>query len=101
MVEIKIYVVTTNLSKTEPTPELEQLKGQLCNAFGGLTVINNCEGYWLNNNKILEYDNVQIWEILSSTVVSPQQIMKYGEDIKRITSQKSQLITINGHPYFV
>lgn len=97
MVEIKIYVVTTeNPNKTK----LDSVKVQLCGAFGGLTVINNCEGLWLDNGK-LYVDNVQIWIIESSTVVSPEQILKYGEDLKQICNQKSQMISINGHPYFI
>jgi hypothetical protein len=102
MARYEIYVVTSQLSKTEPTEELEELKGKLCEKYGGLTVIPNCTGYWLNDNKILEYDNVEIWVIFTnSSVITAKEFIEYGEQLKQICNQKSQMITVNGNPYFV
>ena len=99
--KVELYVVTSLLSKTEPNPELEQLKGELCNKFGGLTVIDNCTGYWLNQNKVLEYDNVQIWRILTNEVITAKTMMQYAERLKSVCKQKVQLFTIGDMPYYV
>jgi len=95
--ELKIYVVTTeNPDKTK----LDAVKVELCGQFGGLTVINNCEGLWIDNGKLF-LDNVQIWVIVTNGIVKPQDAIRYGEQLKNICHQKSQLLTINGTAYFV
>lgn len=99
MVKIEIYVVTTP-NNDKAKLELEQLKVELCNEFGGLTVVPNCTGYWQNNGK-LDYDDVEIWTILSATVITASAILKYAERLKVLCSQKSQLFTVNNFPYFV
>ncbi len=109
MVKIELYVVTT---ENPDAQQLEQLKVELCKEFGGLTVIPNCEGYWLDDPRRfqdgkfgvkpkMEKDSVQIWVILSSTVITSSVIMKYIERLKQICSQKVQLFVVNGMPYFV
>jgi len=99
MVRIELYVVTT-LVNDKAKLELEQLKVELCREFGGLTVVPNCKGYWLTNEE-LDYDDTEIWIILSATVITSSTIMKYAERLKSICSQKVQLFTANNTPYFV
>jgi hypothetical protein len=94
---IELYVVTTENPDVE---QLEQVKVQLSKEFGGLTVVPNCKGYWVDNEK-LYVDCTEIWIILSSTVITPSSIMKYAEQLKKICSQKSQLFSVNNQPYFV
>lgn len=95
--KLEIYVVLTeNPDKTK----LDALKVELSNKFGGLTLINNCEGLWVDNGK-LYLDNVQIWRILSSTVITEKEIMPYILQLKSLCNQKSQLFTVNDYPYFV
>jgi hypothetical protein len=95
--KIEIYVVTTeNPDKTK----LDAVKVELCGKFNGLTVIKDCDGLWLDNGKLTQ-DNVQIWTIVSSTVITAGEIMEYAEKLKAICHQKVQLVTVNGQPYFV
>lgn len=98
--KLEIYVVTTNISLKCERDALEQLKVKLCEQFGGLTVIPNCTGYWLSNKKLIT-DNVQIWEIVSLTVITTQDVMPFAYKLAEICKQEVQLIVINGMPYYV
>jgi len=58
---IEIFVVKT----AKPDfYELQEAKRSLIKLFGGITVIPNCLGYWLNpQNGKIERDLVEIWLI--------------------------------------
>jgi|SRR5208337_1993937 len=96
-VRVELYVVTTN---NPDKAKLEEIKAKLCDVFGGLTVIPNCEGYWMDGTKMVT-DETQIWVILSSTVITTKDILPFAEQLKLICQQKSQLFTVNGTPYFI
>jgi hypothetical protein len=118
---VELYVVTTEIAKNskdcqkctlnahceqclkeedERKQQLEQLKVELCKKFGGLTVIDNCEGYWTDNGQLIK-DDVQIWRILSTDVITPKDIMPYAERLKSVCKQKVQLFTVADMPYYV
>lgn len=95
--KLEIYVVLTqNPDKTK----LDSVKVELSNKYGGLTLINNCEGFWVDNGK-LYLNVVQIWRILSSTIITEKDILPYIQQLKTLCNQKSQLFTVNDNPYFV
>jgi hypothetical protein len=97
MAKYELYVVTT---KNPDPSELESLKVQLSEKFGGLTVIDNAKGYWLNNGELVK-DKTEIWIILSSTVSPPSYFIDFGEKLKALCKQKVQLVVVNGQPYYV
>lgn len=110
MVKLEIYVVTTNLKQNPKTfhveglrearEALEQLKVELCKQFGGLTESATAQGYWLDNGKLVR-DDVIVWTIYSTTVITPSTIFKYAESLRKICSQEVQLFVINDKPYFI
>lgn len=97
MARYEIFVVTTEHPNVE---QLEALRVELSNKFGGVTVVPNCRGYWVGNEK-LYVDCTEIWLILSSTVIPVSAIMDYAERLKKLCNQQSQLFAINNQPYFV
>lgn len=83
--------------------QLEEIKLKLIEEYGGLTVIPNCIGYWLDQNRKLETDKVEIWIILKKTEDLENEfaiIEDYAKKIKLITKQKSQLFQINENPFY-
>jgi len=109
-VKVEIFVVR---SEKEDKWLLEMAKELLIEAFGGLTIIPNCKGFWLEDTqpnqtiktkkpKICE-DSVEIWLIYTD---SPKHYAEYNAKrlsamIKEATVQKSQLYVINDKPYFI
>ena len=91
---IEIFVVKT-LNPNQN--RLDKIKDALIRVFGGLTIIPNCEGLWLNEKGIICHDKVEIWLIY--TDFKEQTIMKalepYLTRIKAITKQTSQAYTLN------
>ena len=102
---IEIYCVTSELygkDKVETLSnlkQLEELKRGLCEKYGGLTIIKNCEGLWLNEGK-LYVDEVEIWRILSHNL-NTELIKNVAQKLKAICKQKSQLYTIDDVAYFI
>jgi hypothetical protein len=103
MAKYEIYVVTTEIEGMEginARNQLNQLKVELSNKFGGYTIFHNCEGGWTDNGQLC-VDKVEVWRILTDEIVTAKEIMKFAETIKTITKQKSQLVTVNDKQYFI
>ena len=100
--KIEIFVVTTELKeKLCSLNKLEELKVELCKEFGGLTVIPNCKGYWMDNDKLIN-DDVEIWTIYTNSEYGVYgKINAYSLQIKAICNQKTQLFALDGHVYFI
>lgn len=110
MAKYEIYVVTSGIAKDltymtfeekQAFEQLEDLRLQLIQKFGGMTVIENTKGYWINEKGELIKDIVDIWVILTNAVITPKEMMWYGEKLRQICKQESQLISCNGTPYFI
>lgn len=97
MTKIEFFIVTT---KNPCKAELELLKVELCELFGGLTVSAPARGYWLDNKK-LDSDNVEIWLIYTDKNVTSGTIRQFAEQFKAICEQKVQLVVINDQPNFI
>jgi hypothetical protein len=103
--KIELYVVTSELygkDKVETLSnlkQLEELKRGLCEKYGGLTVIKNCEGLWLNEGK-LYVDKVEIWRIFTDDL-DVALIKAFAISLKVICKQQSQLYTIDDKAFFV
>jgi len=107
---IEIFVVR---SEKENKDNLGIAKGALIRLFGGLTIIPNCVGYWLNENKEIEADSVEIWLIYAdfpeadteSNAIFKRTTMNTFltilELIKEATRQKSQAYALNNKIYFI
>lgn len=107
---IEIFVVR---SEKENKDRLGIAKGALIRLFGGLTVIPKCQGYWLNENKEIEADSVEIWLIYAdfpeadtkANAIFKQTKMNAFlsilELIKDATRQKSQAYALNDKIYFL
>ena len=99
MAKYEIYVCLTEKPNID---ELNKIGLRLCEKYGGLTIIPNCRGLWINDNtKQIESDKVEIWRLLTDKVILPSEIIELGEQLKRICKQKLQLITCNDVAYFV
>lgn len=98
MAKYEWYVVTT---KKPNVLALENIQKQLCDKFGGLTIIPNCKGLWVNHVGNLDSDKVEIWRVLTNKIVLPSEAIKVGEQLKAICQQESQLFTVNDNPYYV
>ena len=99
MTQIKIYVVHEN------NYNLDGLKYQLCEIFGGLTKYPNLKGLWINtNNATLVCDIVTVWEIWTNKTIEQINVTSLKaicQSIKQITKQDSQLYTINNDSFFI
>lgn len=96
--KLEIYVVTT---KHPNVLALENIQKQLCDKFGGLTIIPNCKGLWKNDVGNLESDKVEIWRCLTTQVVLPSEAIRIGELLNTICDQQETLITVNDVPYLI
>jgi len=108
---IEIFVVKT----AKPDfYELQEAKRSLIKLFGGITVIPNCLGYWLNpQNGKIERDLVEIWLIYADfpeikeeadrihVESQMQTLMRILSLIKKATHQKSQAYALNDKIYFI
>jgi len=101
MTEIKIFVVKTELQNNNANLSvLEWLKLETVKAFGGLTVLADNKGYWLDNstNKLC-IDQTDIWLIETSDLLTKNLEIKLEAinlSIKTVTKQLAQLYTIGG-----
>lgn len=96
MAKIEIYVVTT----LNPDKSLiEEAKTRICEKFGGLTIISNCEGLWLDSGKICA-DKVEIWRIVTNDI-DAQFVNNIATSLREICGQKSQFYTIDDKPFFI
>ena len=100
MTEIKIYVVTSELKHDYERDCLTQLKIELLSKFNGLTVIKNCEGLWLDENKKIITDTVDIWQIVTHEY-NLNYLWEVNEKLRRVCKQTAQLFTVDGHPFHV
>lgn len=91
MQEINIYVIKTEiLNDLEAKEQLDTVFSKLLDKYNGLTVLPIKAGYWIDTeNKEVCVDVGEIWQIFTDTISH-----KYVEEIKTITKQKSQLVTI-------
>ena len=96
--KLEIYVVTT---KHPNVLALENIQKQLCDKFGGLTIIPNCSGLWVNHSGNIDTDKVEIWRVLTDSIVLPSEAITIGEKLCHICEQEEQLVTVNDKPYFV
>lgn len=96
--KLELYVV---LTKNPDKAQLNQIKVRLCEKYGGLTVMGNCHGLWLNHMGNLDSDKVEIWRVITDKIVLPSEAITIGEQLKAICAQESQMLTINDHAYFV
>lgn len=92
------YVVT---SKNPDKEKLSEIQKELCKKFGGLTILRNCSGLWVNHSGNIDSDKVEIWRVLTDSIVLPSEAITIGEKLKAICQQESQLFTVNENPYYV
>lgn len=100
MAEIKIFCVTTAISHDYERDCLKQLKTMFCSKFGGLTVIKDCEGLWLNSDNEIETDSTDIW-LIEANNPEMKFLWNLCDKLRRVTKQSSQLFTIDGLSFFV
>ena len=98
MAKYEWYVVTT---KNPDKEKLSEIQKELCKRYGGLTVLRNCSGLWVNHSGNIDTDKVEIWRVLTNKIVLPSEAIKVGEQLKAICQQESQLFTVNDNPYYV
>jgi hypothetical protein len=98
--ETKIYVVKTNIRLTCEKMALVLVQKELSLEYGGLTIIPNCSGLWVNDKNEFETDNVEIWEVVSHNL-DINFILKIAQELKQICTQKCQFFTINGNPFYL
>lgn len=98
MAKYEWYVVTT---KNPDKEKLSEIQKELCKRYGGLTVLRNCSGLWVNHSGNIDTDKVEIWRVLTDSIVLPSEAIKVGEQLKAICQQESQLFTVNDNPYYV
>jgi hypothetical protein len=107
MTHIKIYVVKTELKNLS---NLEVIQTELLNEFGGLTIIKNCVGLWVDSStvKTLGYkaickDKTDIWEIYTNRTLksSLESVQPIALKLKVLCKQISQLFVINNKAYFL
>jgi hypothetical protein len=106
--KIEIFMVKT-LNPSQK--ELDRQKEALIKLFGGLTIIPNCEGFWLEKPKkiwnkqeqlktekgTIWHDKVEIWQIYAVNDISnlAERLSDILGKIKRLTKQKEQVYAIN------
>ena len=108
---IEIFVVKT----AKPDfYELQEAKRSLIKLFGGITIIPNCEGYWLNpQTGVIERDLVELWLVYADLPEPKEEadrihvesklntLMRILSLIKKATHQKSQAYAINNQIHFI
>lgn len=116
--EIKIFIVETELLKLKNTIAEKELKiktyqyllrakTDLIKLFNGLTELKNCTGYWINEKGLIESDKVNYWLIYTT-----KEHFKEGFNvektfigilmqIKELTKQKTQAYAIDGNMFFL
>lgn len=118
--KIEIFVVKTEIIKNvgkkfiRLEDKLDSEKQNLTKIFGGMTIIPNCHGYWLNDNDKVEKDFVETWIIYVNdnltekleyeTVLRKDIEEELKESLKRIkiaTQQKTQAYAIDNKIYFI
>jgi len=109
--QIKIYVVKTEIDKDiSLNVNLPFLKIELLNEFGGLTIIKDCVGLWVDSStvstkgfKYICKDKVDIWEIYTDRSVKSilETLKPIALKIKLETKQTCQLFVINNKAYFL
>jgi len=98
MAKYEWYVVTT---KHPNVLALENIQYELCKKFGGLTIIPNCKGLWINHAGNIDSDKVEIWRCLTDQTVQPSEVIRIGEFLNTICNQQETLITINDIPTLI
>ena len=110
--EIKVFIVETELKTFSEKDKLLKLQTDLIKLFGGLTELKNAVGYWINDKGLIESDKISVWliytdktEIINAiSETEKETVLLWGiwqkfisiiEEIKALTMQKSQLYTIN------
>ena len=101
MIETAKYEWYVVLSKNPNQSALYEIQKKLCKKYGGLTIIPNCKGLWLNHVGNIESDKVEIWRVVTNSIVLPSEAMAIAEKLCDICGQKEQLFTVNDVPYFV
>jgi hypothetical protein len=111
---IEIFVVKTKIDASMASNDKEDqilarkaewklinVRNLLIKAFGGLTVIPNANGFWINKSGLIEGDSVEIWLIYTDIEDSKLVIRGFAKQIKKITAQDSQAFGIDGKLFFV
>lgn len=95
--KLEIFVVTTKLKEIGKA-ELEMWRTDLTKLFNGITIIPNCSGLWLNDNKQIEKDNLEIWLIYTTKeqyFINETVFLLTLRAIKSLTQQKTQAYAID------
>ena len=98
--KIEIFVVR---SDNEDLKRIEFAKKHLVELFGGLTVIPNCSGVWINEIDEAITDKVEIWQIYTRSFNPSEEkgLKWYMLYIRDATKQTKQLYALNEIPYFI
>jgi len=101
--EIKIFVVKTEITTEIQEAELKNTIKTLVKTFEGLTQIP-FSGFWLNEQKQIEEDNGKIWLIYTTHEIDEREKEAFDRimlQIKATTKQKIQAYAINNEMFFV
>ena len=84
---------------------INEITKSLCLINGGLTIINNCFGLWIDKAKMYK-DDITLIQILinedkETLAIKLKMVNNYALRIKRELKQLSFLYTINSKPIFV
>ena len=97
--EIMFYIPTHNKEY------IKEISKSLCLINGGLTIINNCFGLWIDNAKMYK-DDITLIQILinedkETLAIKLKMVKNLALRMKRELKQLSFLYTINKQPIFV
>lgn len=112
--KVEIFVIKTKIDESKASNDKEDkalalraewklinVRNLLIKAFGGLTVIQNAIGFWINESGAIETDNAEMWLIYTNLKNTKSIIEAFAKQIKKITAQDSQAFGINTCLYFV
>jgi hypothetical protein len=101
---IEIFVVLTEQKKLCDVighSELIDIQNKIAKKFGGLSIIPNVKGLWIDNTSGICEDSNEIWLIYAHHKESVAIIEAFAKQIKKITYQQSQAFGIDGKLYLV
>ena len=101
MTEIKIFCVTTDIKHDYQRDCVKQLKTQLIKEFGGLTVIKDTEGLWLDEKNEIVTDSTDIWLIITNKEFLLNGLWELSEKLRKVTNQSVQFFSVDGLPFYV
>lgn len=101
MTEIKIFCVTTDIKHDYQRDCVNQLQKELLTEFGGMTVIENTKGLWLDENKQIVTDTTDIWLIITNKQTDLRTLWELNEKLRKVTNQSVQFFSVDGLPFYV